>query len=122
MEKHGISPETDAPESDGPELTYRNDLAASMHQTIQNMGELGFISAEKLLEFDEACLTPLQSYSPEAVKALRQRENVSQSVLAHSLGVAVNTVGQWERGERKPAGAAAKLLSLVERHGITYIR
>jgi transcriptional regulator with XRE-family HTH domain len=34
------------------------------------------------------------------------------------LNVAVNTVSQWERGERHPTGAALKLLHVVKRNGI----
>ena len=40
---------------------------------------------------------------------VRERAGVSQAVLAGFLNVAVNTVSQWERGERRPTGAALKL-------------
>ena len=58
----------------------------------------------------------------DEIKALRHRENVSQSVLASHLFVSVNTVGQWERGERKPAGPSVKLLSLIKAKGLRAIR
>ena len=60
--------------------------------------------------------------SHAAIRALRERENVSQCVLAKSLGVASATVGQWERGLRRPDGPVLKLLSLVERHNLGCIR
>jgi putative transcriptional regulator len=47
---------------------------------------------------------------------------MSQAVLAGFLNVAVNTISQWERGERKPTGAALKLLHVVKRNGIEALR
>ena len=49
------------------------------------------------------------------IKALRKRLGLSQADFAASLGVARNTVSLWEQGRRKPDGAAAKLLQIVER-------
>lgn len=72
--------------------------------------------------FDSSTLTPVAVFTPEAVKELREREGASQALMARHLGVAVQTVGQWERGQRKPEGPAAKLLSLVQAHGLQYIR
>ena len=43
---------------------------------------------------------------------------MSQAVLAAFMNVAVSTVSQWERGERRPTGAALKLLHVVKRSGI----
>jgi DNA-binding transcriptional regulator YiaG len=50
-------------------------------------------------------------------RALREREDVSQSVFASYLNVTKDSVSKWERGEKKPAGPSLKLLSLVERKG-----
>jgi putative transcriptional regulator len=38
------------------------------------------------------------------------------------LTVAVSTVSQWERGERRPTGTAPKLLHLVEGKGLDSLR
>lgn len=66
-------------------------------------------------------LAPPAELSPEAIRTLREREGASQAVLAKHLGVATATLGQWERGLRKPDGPALRLLALVERHGLAYI-
>ncbi len=60
-------------------------------------------------------------FSAEEIKALREREEVSQRVFAHYLNVTKESVSQWERGQKKPAGTTLKLLSLVERRGISAI-
>lgn len=42
--------------------------------------------------------------------------------MADHLGVTTRTLGQWERGQRKPEGPAARLLTLVQAHGLRYLR
>lgn len=39
---------------------------------------------------------------PERLKELRKEQNLTQTDLAKELGVAMNTVSIWERGERQP--------------------
>ncbi len=53
--------------------------------------------------------------TPGRIKALRKRLGLSQADFAVTLGVAPNTVALWEQGRRRPDGAAAKLLQIVER-------
>ena len=38
------------------------------------------------------------------------------------MNVAVNTVSQCERGERRPTGAALKLLNVVNHNGLDALR
>ncbi|MCW5979837.1 MAG: DNA-binding transcriptional regulator [Bryobacteraceae bacterium] len=71
--------------------------------------------------FDEACLTRVQPLRPGEIRALREREQVSQAVFANYLNVTPNLVSKWERGEKTPSGPALKLLSLVEKHGIAAV-
>ena len=61
------------------------------------------------------------SSPPPKIRALREREEVSQSVFARYLNVTKDYVSKWERGEKKPAGPSLKLLSLIEKHGLAAI-
>jgi len=72
--------------------------------------------------FDSSVITPTPAISPEHIKEIRELVGASQSVLAMHLGVATSTLSQWERGARKPDGPALRLLSLIERHGLGYVR
>ena len=72
--------------------------------------------------FDSNSLTPLAPLSPEHIREIRKLVGASQAVLAMHLGVATATLSQWERGTRKPDGPAIRLLSLIERHGLSYVR
>jgi len=71
--------------------------------------------------FDEACLTPVKPLTASEIAAIRQREEVSQSVFARYLGLSVTIVSQWERGEKKPQGASLKLLTLVKKNGLDFV-
>src|SRR5262245_55313026 len=63
-------------------------------------------------------LPKVTAMSPAEIAGVRQRAGVSQGVMAAFMNVAVSTVSQWERGERRPTGAALKLLHVVKRNGI----
>jgi len=50
--------------------------------------------------------------SGEEIHALREREGVSQAVLAHHLNVGAKLVSDWERGAKQPSGPSLKLLAM----------
>ena len=66
-------------------------------------------------------LPKVADLSPSEIAQVRERAGLSQAVMAGYLNVAVNTVSQWERGEKRPAGASLKLLNLVDRRGLAAI-
>lgn len=101
--------------------TYRSELSAAIHETALSLYEIGAISRETMREFDEGCLTEIAPLSPEEIKALRERERVSQPVFALYLNVTKSLVSQWERGEKRPSGASLKLLNLVRTKGLEAI-
>jgi len=67
-------------------------------------------------------LPKVTALSPAEIVAVREQVGVSQAVLSGYLNVAVSTVSQWERGERRPTGAALKLLHVVKRNGVEPLR
>jgi putative transcriptional regulator len=97
---------------------HRSEAMAAVHETMQALHNVGAIDKQTMRRFDDACLTPVQPLSPKQIKALREREHVSQTVFANYLNVTPNLVSKWERGEKHPSGPALKLLALVEKHGI----
>ena len=50
-----------------------------------------------------------------------QREALSQAAFAMYLNIGKNQVSEWERGIKKPSGAALKLLTIVKNKGIEAI-
>jgi putative transcriptional regulator len=100
---------------------YRSELKAAMHETVEGLHRIGLVDKKTMREFDESCLTSVEKLSPSDIQALREREGVSQKVFARYLNVPATLISQWERGERKPSGAAVKLLSVVKHKGLDAI-
>jgi putative transcriptional regulator len=71
-----------------------------------------------LREFDAICLPEVERYDAENIKALREKEHVSQAVFAAYLNTSPSTVRQWEQGNKKPRGTSLKLLNLIAHKGL----
>lgn len=100
------------------EKGYRSAVAGAVHEMMSDARDAGVVSRETLRTFDEACLTPAPAISPSDIRALREREHVSQPVFAAYLNVSRNLVSDWERGVKRPGGPALRLLSIIERQGL----
>lgn len=100
---------------------YRSKALASAHETMEALHEVGAVDKQTMREFDEACLTQIQPLTPEEIKAIREREHLSQPVFARYLNVSRNLVSDWERGVKRPGGPALRLLTLVRKKGIEAI-
>lgn len=97
---------------------YKSEAFAAIHETAEALHGIGAIDKRTMREFDKACLAPLPSYSGKQIRAIRERENVSQPVFAYYLAASKNLVSDRERGIKKPAGPTKRLLSIVEKRGL----
>jgi putative transcriptional regulator len=52
---------------------------------------------------------------PGDIGAIREELHVSQAVFAKMLNVSKATAVSWERGHRKPSGAAVRLLQIAKK-------
>ncbi len=100
---------------------YQSEIAAAVHEDMRDMFKIGVIDKQTMRTFDELCLVPVQPMTAEEIRTLREREGLSQPVLAWYLNVSKNLISDWERGVRKPGGAALKLLNLVKSKGVQAI-
>lgn len=96
-------------------------ILASVHKTAAGLHKAGLVGKATMREFDALCLTPVEPLTPEEIRALREREQVSQPVFAHYLNVRKDAVSKWERGEKRPDGPSLKLLNLVKAKGLRAI-
>lgn len=101
--------------------TYRSEIAAAVHETAEGFHEVGLIDKRTMREFDESCLTPVPALSPAEIRAIREKEAVSQPVFARYLNVSKNLVSDWERGAKRPGGPALRLLAVVRKNGLRAI-
>ena len=100
---------------------YRSQPLAAIHETMDALHQVGAINKTTMREFDEDCLEPVAVLTPEDIRALREREQVSQPVFAHYLNVSRNLVSDWERGKKKPGGPALRLLTIIQKHGLEMV-
>ena len=109
------------------ELKGKARLRSEIVEAMRGLHKSGLVSDAELEKttlrmLGRDALPKVDDLSPMEIAGLRERAGVSQAVLAGFLNVAVNTVSQWERGERRPTGAASKLLHVVKRNGIEALR
>ncbi len=92
---------------------YRSEIAGAIHEMISDAHETGVVSRATLRTFDESCLAPAPALAGDEIRAIREREQVSQPVFAAYLNVSRNLVSDWERGVKRPGGPALRLLSII---------
>lgn len=102
-------------------MKYKSEAFEAIHEMMQGAHEIGLVSDEKMREFDCACLEQVEPLNGEAIRAIREKEALTQAAFAIHLNVSKNHVSDWERGVKKPSGAALKLLTLVKYKGIEAI-
>ena len=97
---------------------YRSEIAGAIHEMMSDAHDAGVVSRATLRTFDEACLAPAPVLAGDEIRAIREREHVSQPVFAAYLNVSRNLVSDWERGVKRPGGPALRLLSIIQRKGL----
>ena len=58
---------------------YRSEALGAIYETMEALDSIGAINKITMREFGEACLEPVQELKPEAIRALRERENALRS-------------------------------------------
>ena len=98
-------------------------MRAELLETARGLHRVGIVTTgtlEKITarEVDFAKLPLIEPPSGAEIAAMRERAKMSQAVFARVLNVATSTLSQWEREEKRPRGAAARLLAVVKAKGV----
>ena len=104
--------------SSTPSSVHKSPILEAVHETTSDLARLGFIDKRRQQQIEVLCLPPLPPYTPERIRALRERLQLSQTVLASVLNASPSAVRQWESGQKQPSGPSQKLLHLLERKGL----
>ncbi len=88
-------------------------------EAAQDMADVGLIDKKTMRGYERLCA--VQEVSAEDVARIRNAVNASQNYFARALNVSPSTVQQWESGAKKPSGLAARLLRVVEKHGLAIL-
>ncbi len=100
---------------------YPSDRLEALHKTAQSLARVGALDKKTMRAIESFCLTEVQPMTGADILALREREGVSQAVLAQHLNVGTKLVSDWERGAKKPSGPSLKLLTIVKAKGLGVI-
>jgi putative transcriptional regulator len=97
---------------------YKSEAFEAIHSSARALYKIKAIDKQTMRSFDDACLMPVTDITPEAIKAIRNKENVSQPIFAEYLGLSKNLISEWERGIKKPRGSSLRLLQIISNHGL----
>jgi putative transcriptional regulator len=109
-----------------PENSGRSRLTDALLETADDLRDTGLLNelahADVTLHLtaDEA-LSRVSPISGDEIRALRERDHLSQTVFAGYLNLTADHVSQMERGIKRPAGAILVLLNLIRRKGLEVI-
>ena len=62
--------------------TYRSRVLRSVHLMMEDAHHVGAIDNKTMQRFDQSCLVPVATVAPDQIRAIRDREEVSQTVFA----------------------------------------
>lgn len=102
----------------------RNSMKEAIGSLAQGLLESGLGSpfTEKELNELGVKIPAIKEMSPEKIKRIRQKVNLSQTVFARLLNISVSSIRQWEQGKRYPTGPTKVLLDLLDKepHALDY--
>jgi len=116
----------------------KSRLSAAILESAQDLESLGVMSKRTLRGYEKRCLDStepaqakpaakpaakkarptLHRFTPQDVVRIRAKFSASQGYFAMQLHVSPTTVQQWESGAKTPSPVAAKLLDVVDKHGL----
>jgi putative transcriptional regulator len=100
---------------------YKSDVSRSVHRAMADLHDIGGVDKTTMREFDRLCLTKTEMLTAADIRAIREKEGVSQAVFAEHIGVTTGLISKWECGDKHPSRMALKLLSLVKVKGLAVI-
>jgi len=92
-----------------------------IHESVTKMHKIGVANKQTMREFDKLCFKDIIRFNSNDIKHIREKEHVSQSILAKYLNMSPSTIAKWERGLKKPSGPALKLLNIIYEKGLIAI-
>lgn len=97
---------------------FKSNAFEAIHSAASSLHRSGAMNKQTMREFDEMCLTAAPHFDAQAIVKIRTDAKVSQPVFARYLNTSTSTVQKWESGAKQPSGIAARLLQVVQKHGL----
>jgi len=61
-----------------------------------------------------APVSPVKHFEPHEIKAIREKNQFTQSYFGEFLGVSLKTVQAWEAGTNRPMGTTLRIFQILE--------
>ena len=100
-------------------MTERN-IAAEVLDGLREIGE--YRTGRRTLRTVHVEPRPLPELTPDAIRDIRDRLDVSRAVFAHMIRVPVRTVERWEQGRSRPPHSATALILMAQKYPDTFDR
>lgn len=99
-----------------------DDRLERMQAIAQRFSDNGSIDQLTMRKIDALAISAKREEMTAArIQKLKQRERISQAVLATVLNMSSESVQKWEQGKTKHQGAALRLLNIIDEKGITTV-
>jgi DNA-binding transcriptional regulator YiaG len=117
-ESSKVQPATSKP------ITSWDDAVFDPAEFVKDMRNLAdhYVGKRKLTLRTFRVTRPAPKFTPEQIVKLREERKLSRPLFARLLNVPAVTVRKWESGERKPSGAALRLLQIMQTQPDTLMR
>lgn len=97
---------------------FKSEAFEAIHSAAAGLHRSGVMNKRTMRDFDEMCLAAAPHFDAKAIVQIRRDARVSQPVFARYLNTSTSTVQKWESGAKQPSGIAARLLQVVQKHGL----
>jgi putative transcriptional regulator len=97
---------------------FKSKALEAIHSSANALFDVGAIDKTTMHDFDSSCLMEIPEIKAAQIKAIREKNHVSQPVFARYLNTSKSTVQKWEIGAKRPSGMALKLLYIIQKHGL----
>lgn len=102
-------------------MSEMSDVMKMALEFANDLHEVGAMKKSTLRDIEKLAVPKAPAYDAAMVRGIRIRYKISQPVFARILNVGPSTVQQWEQGKKKPSGASARLLDVIDRKGLEAI-
>ncbi|GAB7540759.1 helix-turn-helix domain-containing protein [Cupriavidus sp. CuC1] len=96
----------------------KTDAFEAIHSAASGLLRVKAINKKTMREYDDLCLEAPPHFGAEDIVKIRKSVNVSQPIFARYLNTSTSTIQKWETGQKQPSGMAARLLQVVQKHGL----
>jgi len=88
-------------------MNINNSIMKGLNESIE------IEKGEKIGRKQKVSVTPIEDFSNEEIKKLRNELDLTQIMFAKLIGVTKKTVEAWEAGTNSPNGPARRFLGLL---------